>query len=72
MKPVIKDVIIAIVVYLLIGYINEFVAENQVYQDINAPPLFDRGHNVLPQFSKNLPNIGLISFIVYFVVRWGI
>jgi hypothetical protein len=72
MKPVIKDVIIAIVVYLLIGYINEFVAENQVYQDINAPPLFDRGHNFLPQFSKNLPNIGLISFIVYFVVRWGI
>lgn len=72
MKSVIKELFIAIIVYLLFGYINEFIAENQVYHDINAPPLFDRGHNVLPLVSKNLPDIGLISFITYFVVRWGI
>lgn len=72
MKPVIKYLIIAIVVYFIIGYINQFVAENQVNHEINVKPLFDRGHNLLPQFSKNLANIGLISFIVYFVVRWGI
>ena len=72
MKPVIKELFIAIVCYLLIGYINEFVAENQVYHDINAQPLFDRGHNLLPLFSKKLPDIGLISFLLYFVVRWGV
>jgi len=72
MKSVVKELFIAIIAYLLIGYINEFIAENQVYHDINDPPLFDRGHNLLPLVSKKLPNIGLISFITYFVVRWGI
>lgn len=72
MKPVFKELFIAITAYLFIGYINEFLAENQVYHEINTPPLFDRGHNLLPLFPKNFPNIGLISFIVYFVVRWGI
>jgi hypothetical protein len=72
MKPVFKEFFIAVIAYLLLGYINEFVAENQVYHNINDPPLFDRGHNLLPLFSKNLPNIGLISFLTYFVVRWGI
>jgi len=72
MKPVVKEFFIAVIAYLLLGYINEFVAENQVYHNINDPPLFDRGHNILPLFSKNLPDIGLISFLAYFLVRWGI
>jgi len=72
MKSSIKQLIIAIVFYLLIGYINEFAAENQVYHNINDPPLFDRGHNLLPLLSKTLPNIGLICFIIYFIMRWGI
>lgn len=71
MPPVIKELFIALMVYLLIGYINEFVAENQIYHNISAAPLFDRGHNILPLFSKNLPDIGLISFLIYFIVRWG-
>ena len=68
----IHKVIIAIVFYLFIGYVNEFVAENQIYHNINAPPLFDRGHNLLPLLSKKLPDIGLILFIIYFIIRWGI
>ena len=72
MPPVIKELFIALMVYLLIGYINEFVAENQIYHNISAAPLFDRGHDILPLFSKNLPDIGLISFLIYFIVRWGI
>ena len=72
MNSVVKELALAIMVYLLIGYINEFTAENQVYHDINAPPLFDRGHNLLPLVSKNLPDLGLIGFLAYFVVRWGI
>ena len=72
MKPTYKSLLIAIVFYLLIGYINEFAAENQVYHDINNPPLFDRGHNFLPLFPKILPDIGLILFIIYFIFRWCI
>ena len=72
MKPIIKNLAIAIVFYLLIGYTNEFVAENQVYHSINDPPLFDRGHKLLPLLSKKLPDIGLIAFIVYFILRWGV
>ena len=72
MKPILKKLVIVIVFYFLIGYINEFVAENQVYHSINDPPLFDRGHNLLPLISKNIPDIGLTSFLIYFIVRWGI
>jgi len=72
MKPIVKKLLIAIVVYLFITYINEFVAENQVNHSINEPPLFDRGHNLLPLVSKNIPDIGLTSFLLYFFFRWGI
>ena len=72
MQSVTKQLWIAIVLYFLIGYINEFAAENQVYHNINNPPLYDRGHNLLPQVPKILPDIGLIMFIIYFIVRWGI
>ena len=64
-------IVLAIMFYLLIGYINEFVAENQVYHNINEPPLFDRGHNLIPLLSKTLPDAGLIIMLIYFVVRWG-
>jgi len=72
MKPLHTSIFIAIVFYLVIGYINEFAAENQVYHDIDNPPLFDRGHNLLPPISKTLPDIGLILFILYFIIRWSI
>jgi hypothetical protein len=72
MKSVSKQLLIAIVIYLFIGYINEFVIENQVYHGIDNPPLFDRGHNLIPLLSKRLPDITLIIFLVYFIVRWGI
>lgn len=67
-----KSLIIAIVFYLLVGYINEFAAENQVYHNINEAPLYDRGHNFLPLLPKNLPDIGLFIFLAYFILRWCI
>jgi|688.fasta_scaffold455635_2 hypothetical protein len=66
-----KKVCLAAIFYFLIGYINEFVAENQIYHNINNPPLFDRGHNLIPLLSKTLPNTGLILMLVYFIIRWG-
>lgn len=72
MKYTTYILLITIFSYLLIGYINEFVAENQVYHNINNPPLFDRGHNLLPLLPKHLPDIGIALFLLYFIIRWGI
>jgi hypothetical protein len=72
MNIIIKNLFIAISFYLLIGYINQFVSENQVYHNINEPPLFDRLHNLLPFISKKIPDIGLFGFLIYFIIRWGI
>ena len=47
-----KNLLIAVVFYLLIIYISNFVAENEINYSINDPPLFDRGHNFLPLFNK--------------------
>lgn len=51
-----KELLIAIAVYLSVGYINEFTAENQVYHDIKNPPLFDRGHQLFPTIDQKYPN----------------
>jgi hypothetical protein len=64
--------ITAFSVYLIIGYINQFAAENQVYHNINEPPLYDRGHNLIPRLNKIYPDIGVSLIIGYFVIRWGI
>jgi hypothetical protein len=71
MYKITKHLLIAVVFYLLIIYISNFVAENQINHSINDPPLFDRGHNLLPIINKDLPNIGLVLFLFYFLFRWG-
>jgi hypothetical protein len=67
-----KEILMAIGVYLSIGYINEFTAENQVYHSINDPPLFDRGHQLFPVINQAYANYLLIALISYFVLRWGV
>ena len=67
-----SELIVAIAVYLIVGYINEFVAMNQIYHSINDPAMFDRGHTLLPIFSKHYPDYGVACFVLYFIVRWGI
>lgn len=62
----------AFIVYLLMGYVNQFAAENQVYHNINEPPLYDRGHNLMPRIDKIFPDIGLMVVAVYFIIRWCI
>jgi len=66
-----KEIVFALLAYLGIGYINEFTAENQVYHNINDPPLYDRGHRIFPVISKNYPNYLLIALVIYFISRWG-
>jgi hypothetical protein len=67
-----QGIIIAIVLYLLVGYINEFFATNQVYWMVNQKPLFDRGFNLIPQIPYHYADFLLIILAVYFIMRWGI
>jgi len=68
----ITGIILALVCYGIIGYINEFVAQNQIDHEIDRPPLYDRLHNILPHISHWYPDIGLILFVMYFIIRWGV
>ena len=65
-----QGILIAVVVYLIVGYLNEFAAENQVYQAIHQPALFDRGHQWFPVMPQLYTNVVLIGLVVYFLVRW--
>jgi hypothetical protein len=67
-----KELLLAVVAYLCIGYINEFTAENQVYHNINDPPLFDRGHQLFPVIESIYANGLLIALLFYFGLRWGV
>jgi PAP2 superfamily C-terminal len=71
MKTFVKF-LLACTLYGIVGYINEFITENQVYHTINQQPLFDRGHNALPLFPRLYPDIGVLLLVGYFILRWGI
>jgi len=66
----IYSLIISIIVYLIISYINQFIAQNQIYPYEELPPLYDKLHNILPILSAHLPDIGLIFLVLYFILRW--
>lgn len=59
-------------VYLSILYLNDFASTNQVYHVVDDPPLYDRGHKLIPLINKIYPDIGVGCFIAYFVLRWGV
>jgi hypothetical protein len=67
-----QGIVLAIVFYLLVGYINQYVSENTVSHVIDLPPLYDRGHNAFPVISKTYPDVAVILIVAYFVIRWGI
>ena len=71
-KSTVISILSAFAVYLMIGYINQFAAENQVYHNINEPPLYDRGHNLIPVLDKIYADIGVIVLLSYFIIRWAI
>lgn len=67
-----QGIVVALVVYFSIGYLNEFAAENTVWRSIHEAPLYDRIHAVVPPISTMWPDVGLVALLVYFVVRWGV
>jgi len=66
----IKDILIFIY-FLLISYINGFLALNIINPSLRQKPLFDVGFLLLPQISVLYPNIMLLSFIGYFILRFN-
>lgn len=67
-----QGIIVALIVYFSIGYLNEFTAENTIWRTINDKPLYDRVYAVVPPISSLWANVGLGLLLVYFVFRWGL
>lgn len=67
-----EGIIIALIVYGAVGYINQFVAENTVWQEMDTPPLYDLGHNALPLVPKLYADVVVVAIVAYFVLRWGL
>lgn len=67
-----QGILVALVAYLTIGYLNQFATENQTTPEADRPPLYDVGHNLLPRVGLIYPDIMLYFVIAYFVLRWGI
>jgi len=71
--PTWLGIAIALTVYLVVGYANQFGAENQRIQyDEEHPPLYDRLHNVLPVVPKLFPDVLTVGIVSYFLLVWGI
>lgn len=69
---VFQGIVVGLLLYGAIGYINQFAAQAQVHHEVDDPPLFDRGHQVLPAMRPLASNVGLVLFVSYFVLRWGV
>lgn len=67
-----EGIVIALILYGVVGYINQYVTENTVSHVMDYPPLFDRGHNAFPLVPKLYADVIVISIVAYFVLRWGV
>lgn len=67
-----KGVLIALAAYAAIGYLNQFATENQTTHEYGRRPLYDVGHNLIPQVPLIYPDIALYAIVGYFIIRWGI
>ena len=64
---------VALTVYLIVGYANQFGAENQIIQyEEEHPPLYDRLHNILPVVPKLWTDVLTVGIVTYFILVWGI
>ena len=59
----------AFLLYLFIGYINQFVAINMV-APVPDKPLHDIGFKYLPYVDPKICDLSLIILVIYFVLRW--
>ena len=65
-----QGIALALVVYLVAGLANQLTAQNIPYEA--SQPLYDAVHRVVPDRPKWWADAGLVAFLVYFGLRWGI
>jgi len=70
-KNINKTFIFTIGLYLLILYINQWFAVNSPDMEKNQTRLYDRGFDIFkPPISSRIPDILLITTMIYFILRW--
>lgn len=70
-KNINKTFAFAIILYLLIMYINQWFAVNSPDMEKNQTRLYDRGFDILkPPISSRIPDILLIITMIFFNIRW--
>ena len=63
------NIIAAFIFFAIVGYLNAFLTLN-LYDPLRTnPPLPDRGHDYFPVISLTIPNVMLIGYFVYFIIR---
>ena len=56
--------------YIILAYLNSFIANNISLPERVAPKLFDVGHYLFPEISTFYPDILFFSLLIYFIFRW--
>ncbi|XWV25774.1 PAP2 superfamily [Tupanvirus soda lake] len=64
------NLLLAVVSFSFISYLNGLVALNMINTAINSPTLPDIGFQYLPQISATVPNLLLIFSCIYFALRF--
>ena len=56
--------------YIILAYLNSFIANNISLSEGVTPKLFDVGHYIFPEISTFYPDILFFSLLIYFIFRW--
>ena len=56
--------------YIILAYLNSFIANNISLPEGVTPKLFDVGHYLFPEISTFYPDILFFSLLIYFIFRW--
>ena len=56
--------------YIILAYLNSFIANNISLPEGVTPKLFDVGHYLFPEISTFYPDILFFSLLTYFIFRW--
>ena len=56
--------------YIILAYLNSFIANNISLPEGVTPKLFDVGHYLFPEISTFYPDILFFSLLLYFIFRW--
>lgn len=68
-----RNLMMAISSYIMIGYINLFTAMNIINpynHKYNIEGLVDIGFHYIPKIDRNIPNVILLTLYIFFFIKW--